>query len=91
MKLNSLLATSAAAALVATSAMAEITIGASLPLTGAFSVSGSKHEKGYQLCVDLINERGGINGEQLPKVDGTHGVVVGDQRGPLRRLGDRGR
>ncbi|MGI1663363.1 amino acid ABC transporter substrate-binding protein [Palleronia sp. KMU-117] len=65
MKLHAMLATSAAAALVASGAMAEIKIGASLPLTGAFSVSGSKHEKGYQLCVDLINERGGILGEQV--------------------------
>jgi branched-chain amino acid transport system substrate-binding protein len=65
MKLHALLATSTAAALLAGAATAEITIGASLPLTGAFSVSGAKHEKGYQLCVDLINERGGINGEQL--------------------------
>ena len=65
MKLHALLACSTAAALLAGAATAEITIGASLPLTGNFSVSGSKHEKGYQLCVDLINERGGINGEQL--------------------------
>lgn len=40
-------------------------IGASLPLTGNFSVAGSKHQQGYELCVSLINERGGINGRQI--------------------------
>jgi branched-chain amino acid transport system substrate-binding protein len=40
-------------------------IGASLPLTGNFSVSGEKHEQGYSLCVDLINERGGLLGRQV--------------------------
>lgn len=65
MTLRGILTTTAAISLVATSAMAEIKIGASLPLTGAFSIAGSKHEKGYQLCVDLINERGGILGEQV--------------------------
>ncbi len=65
MKLARLLATTAAVGLVAAPALAEIKIGASLPLTGAFSIAGSKHEQGYQLCVDLINEKGGINGEQV--------------------------
>lgn len=65
MNLRGLLATSALGALVATGAAAEIKIGASLPLTGAFSIAGSKHEKGYQLCVDLINERGGLLGQEV--------------------------
>jgi branched-chain amino acid transport system substrate-binding protein len=65
MNIRQLLAGTAAGAVMATGAMAEITIGASLPLTGAFSISGEKHNQGYQLCVDLINERGGINGEQV--------------------------
>ncbi len=37
-----------------------IVIGASLPMTGGFSVNGVKHREGYELCVDLINEKGGI-------------------------------
>jgi len=41
--------------------MAEpIKIGASMPLTGGFAIPGQKHTDGYQLCVDLINERGGL-------------------------------
>ena len=32
-----------------------IVIGASLPLTGGFSIAGEKHQEGYQLCADLIN------------------------------------
>ena len=47
---------------LATPALAQdvLRIGASLPLTGNFSVSGKKHEQGYSLCVDLINETGGL-------------------------------
>ena len=37
-----------------------ITIGVSLPLTGEFSVPGSKHRDGYQFCVDEINAKGGL-------------------------------
>ena len=39
---------------------APIKIGSSLPLTGEFSITGTKHRDGYQLCVDLINEAGGL-------------------------------
>ncbi len=42
-----------------------IKIGTSLPLTGEFSITGSKHKDGYQLCVDLVNQGGGINGRQV--------------------------
>lgn len=45
-----------------------IKIGTSLPLTGEFSITGSKHKDGYQLCVDLVNEAGGINGRQVDLV-----------------------
>ncbi|HEX6222690.1 MAG TPA: amino acid ABC transporter substrate-binding protein [Acidimicrobiia bacterium] len=37
----------------------------SLPLTGEFSIPAEKHLAGYQLCVDLINERGGILGREV--------------------------
>jgi branched-chain amino acid transport system substrate-binding protein len=50
-----------------------IKIGASLPLTGNFSVSGTKHEQGYQLCVDEINARGGILGRPLE-------LIISDNR-----------
>jgi branched-chain amino acid transport system substrate-binding protein len=42
-----------------------IVIGASLPMTGGFSVNGQKHKEGYELCVDLINEKGGILGRPV--------------------------
>jgi branched-chain amino acid transport system substrate-binding protein len=45
-----------------------IKIGTSLPLTGEFSITGTKHRDGYQLCVDLINEAGGINGRTVDLV-----------------------
>jgi branched-chain amino acid transport system substrate-binding protein len=37
-----------------------IVFAASLPLTGMFSIPGDLHRKGYELCIDLINERGGL-------------------------------
>jgi branched-chain amino acid transport system substrate-binding protein len=37
----------------------------SLPLTGDFSIPAAKHLDGYQLCVDLINDRGGILGRPM--------------------------
>ncbi len=43
-------------------------IGASLPLTGSFSIPGSKHGDGYQHCVNLINARGGLLGRQVELV-----------------------
>lgn len=66
-RLASLAASVAIAGLMAGGAQAAdpIKIGASLPLTGNFSVSGTKHQQGYQLCVDLINAKGGIDGRQL--------------------------
>jgi branched-chain amino acid transport system substrate-binding protein len=48
-------------------------IGASLPLTGNFSVSGEKHQQGYQLCVDLLNDGGGLLGRQVE-------LVISDNR-----------
>ncbi|HXV72619.1 MAG TPA: amino acid ABC transporter substrate-binding protein [Acidimicrobiia bacterium] len=37
----------------------------SLPLTGDFAIPAELHRVGYQLCVDLINERGGVLGREL--------------------------
>lgn len=45
-------------------ASAEVVIGASLPLTGGLATNGQKHQEGFQLCIDLINKAGGLNGEQ---------------------------
>jgi branched-chain amino acid transport system substrate-binding protein len=42
-----------------------IVFGSSLPLTGGFSIPGSLHEEGYQVCVDIINERGGLLGRPV--------------------------
>jgi len=47
---------------------APIKIGTSLPLTGEFSITGTKHRDGYQLCVDLINEGGGLLGRPVELV-----------------------
>lgn len=42
-----------------------IVFAASLPLTGGFSIPGVLHEQGYQVCVDIINERGGLLGRPV--------------------------
>lgn len=74
MRLNTLLAAAAAAALMASAAHAEnLKIGASLPITGGLSVSGEKHKRGYELCTKLINQAGGILGRQVE-------LVVSDNR-----------
>ena len=50
-----------------------IIVGASLPLTGGFSVNGQKHKEGYELCVDLLNQSGGVLGRPVQ-------IVVSDNR-----------
>ncbi len=42
-----------------------VKIGASLPITGGFAINGQKHKDGYQLCVDLINQAGGLLGRPV--------------------------
>jgi branched-chain amino acid transport system substrate-binding protein len=73
MKLSGLIASTAMASLLASTANAEIKIGASLPLTGNFSIAGTKHQQGYELCVKMINNTGGILGEQVD-------LIVSDNR-----------
>jgi branched-chain amino acid transport system substrate-binding protein len=50
-----------------------ILIGTSLPITGTFSIAGSKHAEGYQLCVDQINEMGGLLGRPVE-------IIITDNR-----------
>lgn len=42
-----------------------IVFGASLPLTGEFSIAGTKHAAGYQFCIDELNARGGVLGRPV--------------------------
>ena len=55
-----------------------IVIGASLPLTGGFSIPGEKHQEGYQLCVDLLNEGGGLLGRPVE-------LIVSDNRSDVEQ------
>lgn len=76
MTIKRLLSATALVATVAAPVLAQegpIKIGASLPLTGSFSVAGTKHRQGYELCVNLINERGGILGRPVE-------LIVSDNR-----------
>ena len=74
--INKLVSTSAFLACMSLPVFAQegpLKIGASLPLTGNFSVAGQKHQQGYEHCVGLINERGGILGRQVE-------LIVSDNR-----------
>lgn len=44
---------------------APVKVGASLPLTGPFAIPGSNHQKGYELCEQVVNERGGLLGRDM--------------------------
>src|SRR3954469_24969277 len=46
----------------------ELTIGASLPLTGDFSEPGSAAKQGYQVWQSLLNDNGGLLGKQVKLV-----------------------
>jgi branched-chain amino acid transport system substrate-binding protein len=53
----------AAGAIAAAPVRAEpVKIGASLPITGGLAINGQKHKAGYELCIDLINQAGGLLG-----------------------------
>lgn len=42
-----------------------VKVGVSLPLTGPFAIPGGNHRKGYELCADVVNERGGLLGRDM--------------------------
>lgn len=50
-----------------------IKIGSSLPLTGGFAVTGTKHKEGFELCVKMINDGGGLLGRPVE-------LIVSDNR-----------
>ena len=49
----------------AAEAMEPYLFAASLPLTGDFAIPGSKHNDGYQFCVDEINRLRGLDGHEV--------------------------
>jgi branched-chain amino acid transport system substrate-binding protein len=51
--------------LVAHNALADITLGAILPLTGTSASIGEDQRRGIELAVNQINAAGGVNGEKL--------------------------
>jgi branched-chain amino acid transport system substrate-binding protein len=70
---QALLTGQASSALAGAASGEPIVMGASLPLTGGFSVNGQKHKEGYELCADLINQAGGLLGRPLE-------IIVSDNR-----------
>ncbi|MGI9646997.1 MAG: ABC transporter substrate-binding protein [Acidimicrobiia bacterium] len=57
--------TTADATTTTAAAMDPYLFAASLPLTGDFAIPGSKHNDGYQFCVDEINRLGGLDGHDV--------------------------
>ena len=51
------------AGFVTAAAADPVVIGASLPLTGGLATNGQKHKEGYELCIELVNQNGGLLGE----------------------------
>jgi branched-chain amino acid transport system substrate-binding protein len=50
-----------------------VKVGVSLPLTGPFAIPGGNHRKGYELCAQVVNERGGLLGRRME-------LIVSDNR-----------
>ena len=59
------IAISFAAALTATSALADITIATVGPITGSLAALGEQYKRGAEMAVADINAAGGVNGEKL--------------------------
>ena len=55
-----------------------IKIGTSLPITGTFSIPGSKHMEGYELCVQQINDQGGLLGRPVE-------IIIQDNRSDVEQ------
>jgi len=55
----------AAALLAASPARAEIRLGVLLPLTGPLASLGNDVNRGFELARDLVNAKGGVNGEPV--------------------------
>ena len=55
----------AAAALVATPALAQIKIGSAGPMTGQYAAFGEQLRRGATMAIEEINAAGGVNGQKL--------------------------
>ena len=85
MKLKSLLTATAAAALLAGAAHADVKFGALYPFSGGLALLGEESFRGVEIAVDEINAAGGIKGEQIELVRGD--AVDNNQAiGEARRL-----
>src|SRR4029077_10144581 len=67
---------------VAVGASRPIVVGASLPLTGAFSADGQAFERGYRLWVSDVNAQGGILGRPVTL------IVRNDASSPAKVVSD---
>ena len=74
--LASLLAISLAAGVTFAQTQAPIRIGSSISLTGEYAAPGVNAQRGYQLCVKQVNEKGGVLGRRFEF------VVYDDQSQP---------
>jgi ABC-type branched-subunit amino acid transport system substrate-binding protein len=75
-----LLAALAWAVVPVSEAQAPIRIGATLAQTGVYATSGQTQLRGYQLCVQHMNEKGGVLGRKVEL------VVYDDASDPARAV-----
>jgi len=90
MKLKSLLTATAAAALLAGAAHADVKFGALYPFSGGLALLGEESFRGVEIAVDEINAAGGIKGEQIELVRGDavdNNQAIGEARRLISREG----
>jgi branched-chain amino acid transport system substrate-binding protein len=63
-----------------------VTFGASLPLTGGLATNGQKHKEGYDLCIELINNEGGLLGEPASLISSDNQSVNETGQAQIERL-----
>ncbi|PZX17150.1 branched-chain amino acid transport system substrate-binding protein [Palleronia aestuarii] len=85
MRLSSILATTATAALIAGPLAAEVKFGALYPFSGQLALLGEESARGVELAVEEVNANGGVQGEEVVLVRGD--AVDNNQAiGEARRL-----
>jgi branched-chain amino acid transport system substrate-binding protein len=63
-----------------------VKFGASLPLTGGLATNGQKHKEGYDLCIELINNEGGLLGEPASLISSDNQSVNETGQAQIERL-----
>ncbi len=90
MRLSSMMATAATAALIAGSAAAEVKFGALYPFSGQLALLGEESARGVEIAVEEVNANGGVQGEEITLVRGDavdNNQAIGEARRLIAREG----